>query len=194
LKVLATKCFRKIRDAWFGVVLDDSKRVLSCGFSMRDRKEIESSVLSNLPAEMSIREASTDEYALSILDSLGLIYEGKDPKVRPEIAWDRLPPFNRRVLKLTALIPRGKVATYGGIAAGVGAPRGARAVGNAEASNPFAPFMPCHRVISSSLGLGGYGGRPDVKKAFLVREGVVFVGDRVVRECVWTPALVKEPL
>jgi methylated-DNA-[protein]-cysteine S-methyltransferase len=191
---LAISCFRRIGEAWFGVALDDSEQVLSCGFSTRGRKDIVNSVLSNLPADTSISEASTDKYALAILESLSLIYEGKDPKVRPTLAWDNLPPFHRRALKLTALIPRGKVATYGGIAAGIGEPNGARAVGNAEASNPFAPLMPCHRVISSSLGLGGYGGGLDAKRAFLIREGVVFIGDRVAPEFVWTPDLVVESL
>ena len=191
---MAIRCFRRIGEAWFGVVLDDSKRVLSCGFSVKGREDIVNSVLNSLPTGRSISEVPRDEYALSILGSLSLIYEGKDPKVRPELAWDRLPPFHRRALKLTALIPRGKVATYGGIAAGVGEPEGARAVGNAEASNPFAPLVPCHRVVSSSLRLGGYGGGLDVKKALLVREGVVLLGDRVVRECVWTPDEVAEPL
>jgi len=191
---LAISCFRRISEAWFGVVLDDSKRVLSCGFSVKGREDIVNSVLNGLPANASISEVPTDEYALSILGSLSLIYEGKDPKVRPELAWDHLPPFHRRALKLTALIPRGKVATYGGIAAGVGEPKGARAVGNAEASNPFAPLVPCHRVVSSSLGLGGYGDGLDVKRAFLLREGVVFIGDRVAPECVWMPDVVMESL
>jgi len=184
---LAIKCFRRIGDAWFGVTLDDSKRVLSCGFSVRGREDVINSVLRGLPTDLPISEVPEDEYSLSILESLSLIYEGKDPRVMPELAWDRLPPFRRRALKLTALIPRGKVATYGGIAAGIGEPKGARAVGNAEASNPFAPLVPCHRVISSSLSLGGYGGGLDVKKAFLMREGIVFLGERVSPECLWKP-------
>jgi len=194
LTFLAIKCFKRIDETWFGIVLDDSGRVVSCGFSVKGEEEVADSVLSNLPADISVSEGSMDGYALSILESLSLIYEGRDPRVRPELAWDRLPPFHRRALKLTAMIPRGKVATYGGVAAGVGEPRGARAVGNAEASNPFAPLVPCHRVVSSSLKLGGYGGGLDLKKAFLLREGVVFVGDRVARECVWKPDVVIEPL
>ena len=189
---MAISCFRRFGEAWFGVVLDDSERVISCGFSIRGREKIVNSILSSLPPDTLISEGLTDRYASSILESLNLIYEGKDPKVRPELAWDRLPPFHRRVLRLTALIPKRKVATYGGIAAGVGEPKGARAVGNAEASNPFAPLVPCHRVISSSLGLGGYGGDVEVKKAFLMREGVVFVGNRVAPRCLWKPDVVME--
>jgi methylated-DNA-[protein]-cysteine S-methyltransferase len=184
---MTIKCFSKISDAWFGVVLDDSNRVLSCGFSTDGEEDVERSILEALPSRVQVREAGSDEYALSLLESMGFFYLGKDPKIVPEFAWEHLPTFHVKALQLTARIPRGKVATYGGIAAGVGVPRGARAVGNAEAGNPFAPIIPCHRVISSTLGLGGYGGRLDVKKAFLMREGVTFVGNRVNRKCVWVP-------
>jgi methylated-DNA-[protein]-cysteine S-methyltransferase len=184
---MAIECFSKISDAWFGVVLDDSNRVLSCGFSTEGEEDVERSILEALPSRVQVREAGSDEYALSLLESMGLFYLGEDPKIEPEFAWEHLPTFHVKALQLTARIPRGKVATYGGIAAGVGVPRGARAVGNAEAGNPFAPIVPCHRVISSTLGLGGYGGRLDVKKAFLMREGVTFVGNRVNRKCVWVP-------
>jgi alkylated DNA nucleotide flippase Atl1 len=47
---------------------------------------------------------------------------------------------------------------------------GARAVGNVMANNPFAPVVPCHRVVTSNLGLGGYGGGLQVKYEFLKRE------------------------
>lgn len=177
------KCLEKINDAWFYVILDDSNRVLSCGFSVESEEDATKSILSSDPSS----ETCSNEYALSILDSMGQIYNGKDASVAPELAWERLPPFYTKALKLTFLIPKGMVATYGGIAEGVGDPKAARAVGNAEASNPFAPFVPCHRVISSSLGLGGYGGSLDVKKALLIKEGIIFDQNRVVRECVWMP-------
>ena len=64
-----------------------------------------------------------------------------------------LPPFNRAVLALTRRIPVGSTMTYGEIAAQLGSPGAARAVGQAEGGNPFAPIVPCHRV----LGAGGVG-------------------------------------
>ncbi len=176
------KFLEKINDAWFYLVLDDSNRVLSCGFSVKSEDATKSTLGSN-----KISETCSNEYALSILDSMALIYNGKDVSLAPEFAWERLPPFYTKVLKLTFLIPKGMVATYGGIAEGAGKPKAARAVGNAEASNPFAPFVPCHRVISSSLGLGGYRGSLEVKKTLLIREGIIFDHNRVVRECVWMP-------
>ena len=70
-----------------------------------------------------------------------------------------------------AAIPFGTVATYQDIAREVGVPNGYRAVGNANAKNPFPIVVPCHRVVAKS-GLGGYAGGLDVKQALLMLEGV----------------------
>ena len=71
-------------------------------------------------------------------------------------------------LKTTLQIPLGYVASYGAIAKAVGG--SPRAVGNVMASNPFAPIVPCHRVVKSDLSLGGYGGGLRVKVELLSRE------------------------
>ena len=70
-----------------------------------------------------------------------------------------------------AAIPFGTIATYQEIAREVGVPNGYRAVGNANAKNPFPIVFPCHRVVAKS-GLGGYAGGLDVKRALLLLEGV----------------------
>ena len=72
------------------------------------------------------------------------------------------------MLRTVSQIPVGYVASYSGVAHAVGG--GARAVGNVMANNPFAPIVPCHRVVTSGLGLGGYGGGLQVKFEFLKRE------------------------
>lgn len=97
--------------------------------------------------------------------------------------------FQGRVYDLLVKIPRGKVSTYGALARALGC-GSARAVGQALRANPFAPRVPCHRVVRADLTLGGYQGR-DVgaalrrKRALLAREGVRFDGrGRVLRECV----------
>ena len=64
-----------------------------------------------------------------------------------------IPEFNRQVHALTRRIPVGQTLTYGEIASRLGQPGAARAVGQAEGSNPFAPIVPCHRV----MGAGGLG-------------------------------------
>lgn len=64
-----------------------------------------------------------------------------------------IPAFRRQVHALTRAIPPGQTRTYGEIAAALGQPGAARAVGRAEGENPFAPIVPCHRVM-------GAGGEP----------------------------------
>ena len=80
--------------------------------------------------------------------------------------------FTRKVLAATARIPYGAVATYGEIAGRAGAPRGARAAGNALNANPIPIVIPCHRVVPASGGAGGYGGSEWRKVALLAIEGV----------------------
>ena len=84
----------------------------------------------------------------------------------------KLPKFFARVLKQTGKIPRGKVATYSGLAAKIGSPRAARAVGTALAKNPFPLAIPCHRVVRADGSLGGFGGGIRMKKELLGKEGV----------------------
>ena len=89
--------------------------------------------------------------------------------------------FTRRVLTADHAIPRGRVLTYGGLAAQLGVPGGGRAVGNVMARNPFPLVIPCHRVVGSDGDLHGFGGGLPMKRALLAMEGVGFDGrDRVL--------------
>jgi len=85
---------------------------------------------------------------------------------------DLCPTFQRRVLLAEYGIPRGSVSTYGRMAAHLGIPGGARAVGNALATNPFPIVIPCHRAIRSDGTLGGYQGGLAMKRALLEQERV----------------------
>jgi len=69
---------------------------------------------------------------------------------------DRLPPFHRRVYEIARGIPPGATLSYGEIAARLGAPGSARAVGQALGRNPFAIVVPCHRVLAAGGKLGGF--------------------------------------
>jgi len=82
------------------------------------------------------------------------------------------PPFHEKVLWALARIPYGQTVTYGELAARVGRPHGARAVGQAMACNPVPLVVPCHRVVASGGGLGGYRGGLDLKRRLLGLEGV----------------------
>ncbi len=81
-------------------------------------------------------------------------------------------PFQRRVWRLACTIPRGKTRSYGWMARRLCS--SPRAVGQALKANPFAPRVPCHRVIAADGSLGGYGGRMNSarKRRMLAREGV----------------------
>ena len=72
--------------------------------------------------------------------------------------------FQLKVCKSLKKIPKGKTKTYKQVAIGIKSPKSARAVANACATNPYAPKIPCHRVIRSDGGLGGYSGRGEIKQ------------------------------
>lgn len=80
-------------------------------------------------------------------------------------------PFRRAVWQATQEIPRGQTRSYGWLAERVGRPGAARAVGQAMATNPWPIVVPCHRVVTSDGGLGGYGGGLDMKERLLRLEG-----------------------
>jgi methylated-DNA-[protein]-cysteine S-methyltransferase len=76
-------------------------------------------------------------------------------------------------LRVTSEIPYGGVLSYGEVATDAGSPRGSRAAGNALGSNPVPIVVPCHRVLHSGGGLGGYGGGLDRKRWLLELEGAL---------------------
>ena len=86
--------------------------------------------------------------------------------------------FQMKVYKATSRIPRGKVSTYGWIARQIGC-KSAQAVGGALRVNPFAPKVPCHRVIAADGSLHGFAGHTSgpllaKKRRLLQEEGIVF--------------------
>jgi O-6-methylguanine DNA methyltransferase len=100
--------------------------------------------------------------------------------------------FRDKVYEVTRQIPRGKVATYGQIARLVGSPHAARAVGMCMRTNPFAPIVPCHRVVAANGALAGYSaaGGVEKKRALLQSEGVTFQRDRVnMKQSCWHPQI-----
>ena len=82
--------------------------------------------------------------------------------------------FQLKVWSYLRKIPRGSLKTYAQVAKAIGKPRAVRAVANAIGKNPYAPKIPCHRVIRSDGSLGGYSGKGGLKtKRFLLKkEGI----------------------
>lgn len=70
--------------------------------------------------------------------------------------WRGVPQFHRRVYELALAIPPGATLTYGEVAQQLGDPGAARAVGQALGKNPFAPIVPCHRVLAAGGRAGGF--------------------------------------
>ncbi len=84
--------------------------------------------------------------------------------------------FQLKVWKYLKTIPIGTVKTYKQVAIAIKKPKSARAVANACGKNPYAPKIPCHRVIRSDGGLGGYSGRGGIKtKLRLLRSEKVYI-------------------
>lgn len=102
--------------------------------------------------------------------------------------------FATSVYDKCKLIPRGQVSTYKDIASALNNPKACRAVGSALKRNPYAPVVPCHRVVASDRTLGGFYGSTDLsgsllkkKKAMLEEETVTFEANgKVSQDCLHT--------
>jgi methylated-DNA-[protein]-cysteine S-methyltransferase len=85
-------------------------------------------------------------------------------------------PFQQRVWEELRTIPRGQTVAYGELAARLGMPGAARAVGSAVARNPISIVVPCHRVVAADGSLAGYAGGVERKRALLALEGAISSG------------------
>ena len=97
-------------------------------------------------------------------------FEGRREAFELESDIALLPPFQQLVLTELARVPYGQLTTYGSLAAKVGHPRAARAVGGALNRNPLPIVLPCHRVVGATGSLVGYAGGLDRKRTLLALE------------------------
>ena len=93
----------------------------------------------------------------AIIERVRRMLEGI-PDALQDVALDMsaVPAFHRQVYEITRAIPPGRTLTYGEVAARLGDPGAARAVGQALGHNPFAPVVPCHRVLAARGAAGGF--------------------------------------
>ena len=93
----------------------------------------------------------------AIVERIRALLDGRHDALL-DVALDmaEVPAFNQRVYEITRAIPPGRTLTYGEVAARIGDPGAARAVGQALGHNPFAPVVPCHRVLAAHTGAGGF--------------------------------------
>jgi methylated-DNA-[protein]-cysteine S-methyltransferase len=92
----------------------------------------------------------------AIVDIVALLAGERRDLSHLPIALDTVPSFNRGVYEIALTIPPGETLTYGEVGARIGKPGAARAVGVALGQNPFAPIVPCHRVLAASGKTGGF--------------------------------------
>ena len=140
--------------------------------------------LAFIPAEQLVEELA-DKLSPRVLRSparlddvrreLDEYFEGRRQEFEIPIDWSLSHGFFRRVLQRTAKIGYGQVGTYAQVAKEAGSPRAVRAAGNALGSNPVAIVVPCHRILRTGGGLGGYGGGIERKEFLLELEGVIAV-------------------
>lgn len=135
--------------------------------------ETEGVVLDELARRLSPRVLRSQRAVAPVARELDQYFGGRRKTFDVPLDWSLVGPYARRVLRATARIPFGKVSTYREVAAKAGNAAASRAAGNALGSNPIPVVVPCHRVLRTGGGLGGYGGGLDVKELLLKLEGVL---------------------
>jgi O-6-methylguanine DNA methyltransferase len=161
-------CCRKLDELWCAVAVE-GERVFATNFGWDEQRVLRGLLESlpfNVPFQVVDKQSQLSE---RVLTAVRLMVAGKDVSVEGfKFEMAHLPKYSQRVLRFLIRVPVGYVTTYGALAelAGV-APR---VVGRVMATNPFAPLIPCHRVVGSDFGLVGYGGGIKMKQAILQRE------------------------
>jgi methylated-DNA-[protein]-cysteine S-methyltransferase len=158
---------KNIDGVWFGVACD-THSVFSTAFA-NSQQEALTKLLRGIPFNVPFQShPEPSAFAETVLTTLKQIYDGNNISQTVPLATEHLPAYTQRILEVASLIPTGYVTSYGAIAKAAGG--SPRSVGRVMASNPFAPIVPCHRVVSSDFTLGGYGGGLAAKLEFLIRE------------------------
>jgi methylated-DNA-[protein]-cysteine S-methyltransferase len=104
---------------------------------------------------------------------LDLYFDGRLRDFDLPLDWRLSRDFRRRALRAVARIPYGQTRSYMEVAAGAGNERAVRAAGTACGTNPIPIVVPCHRVLRTGGGLGGYGGGLPMKQSLLELEGAL---------------------
>ncbi len=160
-------CVKTVGSITFGIACEDD-RVFASGFWQTPEEALAhlKRALSGMQCQVPKHPTAFGEKALTAVRE---IYDGKGLPETLELSLERYPAYTQRVLRTVYRVPVGYVTSYGAVADADGG--GPRAVGNVMASNDFWPIVPCHRVVTSNLTLGGYGGGGlRVKFEFLKRE------------------------
>ena len=158
-------------DSPFGELLVAStpKGVVQLSLHGYDQNE----TLEELARKVSPRMFESPKRLDAVRKQLDEYFEGKRRSFDVGLDWQLSHGFTLRVLKATARIPYGAVSSYREMAQKAGNVRATRAAGNALGGNAIPVIVPCHRVLRTGGGLGGYGGGLPMKEALLQMEGAI---------------------
>jgi methylated-DNA-[protein]-cysteine S-methyltransferase len=130
----------------------------------------EDEVLEALAAKVSPRVMAAPRVLDPVRFELDEYFAGRRRRFELALDWQLVRGFGQRVLEATARVPYGSVSTYKRVAAEAGNERASRAAGNALGANPLPIVVPCHRILHSTGGLGGYTGGVERKRSLLALE------------------------
>ena len=147
---------------WVGIAGSDGK-LSDLELPRPTREEAESALKEGI--EGTLVESEHDFSGLA--ERIAAYLEGKRVQFECELDVSHAGSFDRRVWAAAREIPYGEMETYGGLAARIGCPRGGRAVGQALGRNRIPLIIPCHRILRSNGGLGGFGCGLDWKRRLL---------------------------
>jgi len=139
-------------------------------------RETRARMLQRFPAA---GEAAPPPEVQAVIDRIVTLLRGETSDLAAiTLDMDQVPAFHRRVYEAARAIPPGMTLSYGDIAARIGAPGAARAVGQALGRNPFPIVVPCHRVLAAGGKIGGFSAQGGVatKRRMLAIEGVQLNG------------------
>lgn len=158
-------------DSPFGPLLiaATSRGLVKVGLPSYDEDE----TLQDLAARISPRVLEAPARLDEVRRQLDGYFSGRLHAFDLPLDWQLSKGFRLRALRAIDRIPYGKTRSYTQIATSAGNERAVRAAGTACGSNPIPIVVPCHRVLRSGGGLGGYGGGLPMKKALLELEGVL---------------------
>jgi methylated-DNA-[protein]-cysteine S-methyltransferase len=151
------------------LIVQGERGVVRVGFP----EEPDDALLAQVAARLGPRIVASDGELAHTRDVVSAYFDGVDERLDLPVDLSLVRSDFRRTA-LTALradVGPGQVVTYGTLAAKVGHPKAARAIGSACATNPVPIIVPCHRVLPGSGGVGSYGGGPERKRRLLAHEG-----------------------
>jgi methylated-DNA-[protein]-cysteine S-methyltransferase len=163
----------KTKAGWMGI--------LGSATGLR-RTTLPQSSKENTVAELEIEDAKQNRrFFHDLIQRFKHYFAGRQVEFPDKLDISQATPFQRAVWRAARKIPYGETRRYGWVAQHIGNPNAARAVGQALGRNPLPVIVPCHRVIYSNGGLGGFTGGLALKKRLLALEKAIkFLSDRFI--------------